>query len=371
MGDSAQYASKSAGAAPADTPQVTVLQDKAAIAAVDRIRPQLPDWCRTQPVDLIRGDLVVTTSDPQPAATTTATDPAAAGLIGWLHFVAPASIPGAIDDAIPVLLVADTTPDAPSDPAAYSQLLAGTIGLLADYGIPGCSLLQSNPLLQAAAHDLGFRPYPVDTASDSDVLYYQLPHHYQSITVYCGSSLGHDPAYAAAADTLGQLIADQGYRLVYGGGKIGLMGRLADSVLAAGGEVHGVITSYLVDKEIAHPGLTEVEVVPTMAARKARMIELGDCYVALPGGIGTLEELTEVLTNQQLVAGAGPVVLLNIGGYWQPFLEALQHMAACGFIPARYVDAILTVDSPAAIPAALQQWRSPGTKWVAGQLRAQ
>jgi uncharacterized protein (TIGR00730 family) len=146
-----------------------------------------------------------------------------------------------------------------------------------------------------------------------------------SLCVYCGSSSGSDPAYAAAARELGQLLAAQQIELIYGGGRVGLMGVLADAVLDAGGRVQGVIPQSLADREVAHHGLTQLHVVDTMHQRKALMAELADGFLALPGGLGTFEELFEVWTWAQLGMHAKPIGLLNVAGYFDLLLQFLDH----------------------------------------------
>ncbi|MBN9644408.1 TIGR00730 family Rossman fold protein [Corynebacterium mendelii] len=190
-----------------------------------------------------------------------------------------------------------------------------------------------------------------------------------SVAVYCGSSMGRREIYRDTAEELGRHLGRRGKTLVYGGGNIGLMGVVAQAALDAGGQVTGVITDYLRDKEIAHEHLDRLEIVATMAARKSRMIELSDAFVALPGGTGTLEELTEIMTNLQLVPGAGPMVFVNAGGYWTPFLQFLKHMVDEGFLARRYYDSLIVVDTVDEMFTALDSWVPPGTKWVAGIMR--
>lgn len=154
----------------------------------------------------------------------------------------------------------------------------------------------------------------------------------RTVAVYCGSSSGHDPVYANAARDLGTGIAGRGLTLVYGGGNVGLMGTVADAALRAGGRVHGVITEALLGAEVAHRELSELEVVATMHERKARMAELADGFVALPGGFGTFEELFEVLTWTQLGIHTKPVVLVNVAGFWDPLLSQTRHATEQGFM---------------------------------------
>ena len=153
----------------------------------------------------------------------------------------------------------------------------------------------------------------------------------RSVCVFCGSSSRVADVHRAAAAELGTLIAARGLRLVYGGGRIGLMGVLADAALAAGGEVVGVIPQVLVDLEVAHTGLTELRVVDSMHARKQTMAELADAFVALPGGFGTLEEAVEVMTWYQLGLHRKPTVLVSIAGFWEPFRELADRFVREGF----------------------------------------
>lgn len=182
-----------------------------------------------------------------------------------------------------------------------------------------------------------------------------------ALCVFCGSRRGHDPRWAAAAEELGRLIGARGWRLVYGGGRAGMMGLLADAALAAGAAVTGVIPQSLIDREHGHPGLSELHVVQTMHERKRLMAERSDAFVALPGGLGTLEELFEVWTWRQLGYHDKPVGLLNAGGYYDPLLAFVDHAAAAGYVaPAQR--ALLQVDAdPAALLARLQALAASAT----------
>jgi uncharacterized protein (TIGR00730 family) len=155
-----------------------------------------------------------------------------------------------------------------------------------------------------------------------------------SVCVYCGSRHGEQAIYTAAAQALGAAIGQQGWQLVYGGGKVGLMGEVADATLAAGGRVVGVIPESLKRAEVGHLGLHELHVVPTMHVRKQMMAERADAFIALPGGIGTLEELYEVWTWRQLGYHDQPIGLLNIGGYYDHLLRFMQHSVEQGFLSA-------------------------------------
>lgn len=185
----------------------------------------------------------------------------------------------------------------------------------------------------------------------------------RSVAVYCGSAVGNSPAYSAAAQHLGGELARRGLNLVYGGGNIGLMREVANSCLNAGGTVTGVMPQSLVDLEISHPGLTRLEVVDSMAERKTRMEQLADAFICLPGGVGTLEEVTEVLTQQQLGSIREPVGLVDVEGFWQPFYDMYAAMAEAGFILPRFVKALVIEENPAAVLDGFAQWHYPGTKW--------
>jgi uncharacterized protein (TIGR00730 family) len=162
-----------------------------------------------------------------------------------------------------------------------------------------------------------------------------------AICVYCGSSPGTDPRHAEVARDFGTSLARRELRLVYGGGNVGLMGEVANATLAAGGTVTGIIPERLWEKEVGHRGLTDLFVVPTMHARKARMVELSDAFVALPGGFGTLDELFEVLTWQQIGYHQKPVGLLNVNGYYDGLIAFAQHSHAQGFVRKEHLDALI------------------------------
>lgn len=169
----------------------------------------------------------------------------------------------------------------------------------------------------------------------------------QAIAVYCGSRFGDGPAFRAAAHALGQLIGRTGRTLVYGGGRVGLMGTVADATLAAGGHVVGVIPQALMDREVGHAGLTELHVVQTMHERKQLMATRADAFIALPGGIGTLEELYEVWSWQQLGYHDKPVALLNVDGYYDALLEFTRVTHARGFVSDAQFSALMVDDDAA------------------------
>ncbi|HZD53719.1 MAG TPA: TIGR00730 family Rossman fold protein [Woeseiaceae bacterium] len=187
----------------------------------------------------------------------------------------------------------------------------------------------------------------------------------KALCVYCGSNVGIRDVYAAAADDLGRVLAEKGIGLVYGGAAKGLMGRLADAVLAAGGEVQGVIPHALMDKEIAHPELTKLHVVDTMHARKALMAELSDGFIGLPGGFGTLEETIEIVTWAQLKIHDKPCGLLNVQGFFTHLLAYLDHAETEGFLKTEHRRMLVVEEQPAALIERFEGYRAPTVeKWM-------
>jgi uncharacterized protein (TIGR00730 family) len=167
------------------------------------------------------------------------------------------------------------------------------------------------------------------------------------VAVFLGSSTGRRVEYAATVADFGRSLAQAGVGIVYGGASVGLMGVLADAALAAGGEVIGVIPAGVFAAEVPHPGLTRREVVGSMHERKARMAELADGFAALPGGLGTMDELFEILTWQQIRLHSKPVALLNIGGFWEPLMVLLDALIADGFVPETSRSSLICVQDPA------------------------
>ncbi|HEX4932615.1 MAG TPA: TIGR00730 family Rossman fold protein [Gemmatimonadaceae bacterium] len=190
------------------------------------------------------------------------------------------------------------------------------------------------------------------------------------VCVFCGSSPGARPEYAAAAAALGTRLAQRGMGLVYGGARVGLMGAVADAALAAGGEVIGVIPRALVEREVAHSGLADLRVVSSMHERKATMADLSDAFVALPGGIGTFEELFEVWTWGQLGLHAKPVALLDSGGYYAPLVAFLDHAVEERFIRPGHRAALLVERDIDALLDRLATWTPLPRegKWMGGEL---
>ena len=187
----------------------------------------------------------------------------------------------------------------------------------------------------------------------------------QRICVYCASNLGVREDYADAARHLASVLLQGGYELVYGGSAKGVMGVLADAMLEEGGTVHGVIPELLLDKEISHNGLSQLHVVKTMHERKSLMESLSDAFVALPGGIGTLEELIEILTWGQLHIHSKPVGIINVAGYYDGLVAYLDHAVVEGFLPAASRDMLLCADDPAVLLEAFKSYQPPSTdKWM-------
>ena len=190
------------------------------------------------------------------------------------------------------------------------------------------------------------------------------------ICVFCGSNAGHDPRYRSAAEALGRLLAGRGAELVYGGGNVGLMGIVADACLDAGGTVTGVIPEALIGKEVAgravdHRGLTRLEIVDSMHTRKARMAELADGFIALPGGFGTFEEFCEILTWGQLGFHVKPMGLLNVNGFYDPLLALFDRAVADGFLrPENRTMALAASDIGHLLEAMAAYRAEPVSKWL-------
>jgi uncharacterized protein (TIGR00730 family) len=186
-----------------------------------------------------------------------------------------------------------------------------------------------------------------------------------ALCVFCGSSSGSDPAFVETARELGTAIAAGGHRLVHGGGHVGLMGAVADAALAAGGEVIGVMTERLVRAEVAHHGLTSLEVVGSMHERKARMAELSDAVIVLPGGFGTLDEAFEIVTWNQLGLVSMPVVFLDVGAYFSALFDFIDNSVSAGFVGTRHAELArraISVDDALALALAPADPYEP--KWL-------
>ena len=188
---------------------------------------------------------------------------------------------------------------------------------------------------------------------------------FKRVCVFCGSSPGARPAYLEAAREVGTLLARRGIELVYGGGRFGLMGATADAALSAGGSVIGIIPLSLAQKEVAHQGLTELRIVRSMHERKAQMSDLSDCFLALPGGFGTLEEFFEVLTWAQIGIHGKPCGLLNVNGYYDPLLAFADQTVAERFVRPVHRALILTDTNPVALLDRMARYQSPVVdKWM-------
>jgi uncharacterized protein (TIGR00730 family) len=187
----------------------------------------------------------------------------------------------------------------------------------------------------------------------------------QSICVFCGSNVGINGLYRTAAESLGAALVQRGLRLVYGGGSVGLMGVVADAVLEAGGEVTGVLPEVLATKELLHPGVHDMHIVPGMHARKARMVELADGFIALPGGYGTFEELFEIVTWAQLGLHQKPIGLLNAAGYFNGLIDLIDHAVDQGFIKAKHRELLVVGEESDSLIDALAKHKVPSVgKWI-------
>jgi uncharacterized protein (TIGR00730 family) len=185
------------------------------------------------------------------------------------------------------------------------------------------------------------------------------------LCVFCGSSTGNQRAYSDAAEALGAVLAERGIGLVYGGGNVGLMGVIADAVMAAGGKVIGVIPQSLADREIAHTGITELRVVDSMHARKAMMAELADAFIAMPGGVGTFEEFFEVVTWTQLGLHRKPCGLLDVNGFYAPLAAFIDQAVTEGFIKPVHRAAIVVDSDPVRLLDTLGTIKLPDVpKWI-------
>jgi len=180
-----------------------------------------------------------------------------------------------------------------------------------------------------------------------------------TLCVFCGSKTGNDPAFADAAQRLGEIMAERGVDLVYGGGRIGLMGVVADAVLAGGGRVTGVIPDFLKDLEVGHNGVSELIITNSMHARKQRMFELSDGFVSLPGGLGTLDETFEIVTWKQLRQHSKPVVVLNVNGYWSGLAALIDAAIKADFAHEAVRELLSIVDGPDAVFPALEAAPEP------------
>lgn len=187
---------------------------------------------------------------------------------------------------------------------------------------------------------------------------------FQNICVFCGSRPGSDERYLASAQSMGAALAKRDIGVVYGGGNVGLMGALADAALEAGGRVIGIIPKGLARRELAHADLTELHIVETMHARKALMADRADGFIALPGGMGTFEELFEMLTWTQLKIHAKPCGVMNVAGYWDPMIAMLDHAVAAGFYKPKHRASLCVGETPASVLEALSTWKASTSREI-------
>lgn len=192
--------------------------------------------------------------------------------------------------------------------------------------------------------------------------------HPQSICVFCGSSSRVDAVHKNAASEFGRILGERGCTLIYGGGRVGLMGLAADATLDAGGKVVGVIPTFLQNLEVGHPGLDELVVTDSMHERKRIMYERADAFVILPGGLGTLDETMEALTWAQLKLSEKPIVFVDVAGFWQPLLKLIDHTIEAGFTREENRGLFRVVDTPAEVFDVIGDWRAPESdlkaKWL-------
>ncbi|MEO0470029.1 MAG: TIGR00730 family Rossman fold protein [Bacteroidota bacterium] len=187
----------------------------------------------------------------------------------------------------------------------------------------------------------------------------------KSICVFCGSNTGHDPIYSDLAQQLGHLLVDQNIKLIYGAGKVGLMGIIAEAMLAKGGEVVGVIPGFLKAKEVGHDGLTEMIETDTMHQRKQIMADLSEGFIAMPGGFGTMDELCEILTWAQLGLHQFPIGILNVNGYFDTLIQLFDHMVQEGFVTPVNRQLVIEAASPAELLEKMRNYNPPrAEKWL-------
>lgn len=190
----------------------------------------------------------------------------------------------------------------------------------------------------------------------------------KSLCVYCGSSINVDDDFKQAAKDMGKILADNGIRLVYGGGKAGLMGIIADAVMDNGGEVIGIIPTHISDREIQHKGLTELHIVESMHVRKQMMVDKSDAFLVLPGGVGTLDETCEIITWRQLGIHDKPIIIADLKGYWTPFIAMINHIVSEGFMredDKKTFSVVNAIDDVIdALAKAPQESFDPSSKWI-------
>lgn len=190
----------------------------------------------------------------------------------------------------------------------------------------------------------------------------------ESVCVYCGSSAHADENFKKAADDLGTTLAENNVKVVYGGGRSGLMGIVADAALREGGQVHGIIPEYLADKEVSHDDLTQLDIVDSMHVRKQAMVDNSDAFIVLPGGLGTLDEFFEIMTWRQLGIHSKPIVVVNVDGFWSNLVKLVEHLIETKFALQQDRDNLIVIDDVSQIVEALRNAPPPGanpqSKWI-------
>jgi uncharacterized protein (TIGR00730 family) len=234
----------------------------------------------------------------------------------------------------------------------------------AGYALPGRTLPDRHPVTSRTLARL--RPAYHDHDAPDRSVTTPTPHRLDAIAVFCGSLPGADPRHVDAARDLGALLARRGITLVYGGGRVGLMGAVADGALDAGGSVIGVIPQALVDRELAHTGVSELRVTGSMHERKALMASIADGFVAMPGGAGTLDELFEAWTWTMLGIHLKPCAVLDVGGFYAGLRTHVARMTSEGFIRPEHAEGLIFSGDADDLLEAMAQWQAPAPKWTTG-----
>jgi uncharacterized protein (TIGR00730 family) len=243
-------------------------------------------------------------------------------------------------------------------------------------GNQGTERSPGQPILADASGDFQLRQSkhsaePTETSTEQEEADSQAPgQRLRTICIFAGSRMGADERHRLEAERLGRLMAERGIRLVYGGGAIGVMGTVAKAVLEHGGEVIGIIPDFLMSLEVGNPGVTELITVETMHERKAKMFEMSDAFVVLPGGLGTLDETIEIATWKQLQLHAKPIVAVNTDGFWEPLMDLLTHVTDGGFAHAAMPGLVTLTDTVDGVFDAITDSTAPGPEVLLSHLQA-